>query len=362
MTAVNNSRFAGLAPLESDEPADSVPAQHTESHDDGKQDSFRWAKDIETHPVEWVWSPYLPRGHVTVLDGDPGAGKSFITCAIAASLSLGMTPGAPAPTRNPTRTLICTAEDDASTTVIPRLQSMNANLSLIAVRDEVVVLDAGGLALLDRILNEVKPDYVALDTLTAFMGPGVDMHRANETRSLFAPLRELADRHGCAIQPLRHLNKSDGGKAIYRGLGSIDIVAACRSVMLAGVDPDDPDQRVLLHTKSNLAMSGDSLGYKIDQNGQFTWTGISGLTAERVLGVGSSDDERSAGTQADELLHDVCRTEAKAADVIAQAELEGISRRTIQRRAAHLCTKRRQGFGRGSTMWWRLRTDDRGAS
>ena len=261
--------------------------------------------DVESVKVEWVWHPYIPRGKLTLLEGDPGQGKSWITLAISTALSLGDgLPGQDIKTR-PGRVLILTAEDGLGDTVRPRLDAMGADVTHIYAYKEVDAFDAAGLDRLEHEADELRPDLIVVDPIVAYIGASVDIHRANETRAVLARLASIAERTRSGIVAVRHLNKASGGKAIYRGLGSIDFTAAVRSVLLVGQDPEDTTSGAgaVVHIKSNLAPTGGSLGYRLSPPDGFTWTGPSSLTADELLGTsdgdGGSVDEFLLGELAD---------------------------------------------------------------
>src|SRR6201999_538582 len=169
--------------------------------------------------------------------------------------------------------LFLSAEDGLADTMRPRLDAVGADVSRIYALDEPLTLDAIGLLKLENAITKHTPALVVIDPLFAFTGGKVDIHRANEARTITAPLAAIAERHGCAIVAVRHLNKArGGGNSNNAGLGSIDFHAAARSVLLVGKDPDDESKRALCQTKSNLATVGKAQGYTIE-GGQFRWTG-----------------------------------------------------------------------------------------
>jgi hypothetical protein len=117
----------------------------------------------------------------------------------------------------------------------------------------------------------------------AFIGAEVDMNRANEVRPVFRKLGMIAERTGCAIVLIGHLNKSSGTQSTYRGLGSIDIMAAVRSLLFIGKVRQDPTTRVLLHEKSSLAPPGETLAFKLGDEEGFRWTGAYEISADELL-------------------------------------------------------------------------------
>jgi hypothetical protein len=203
------------------------------------------------------------------------------------------------------------------------------------------------------------------DTLQAFLGAAVDMHRANETRPILTGLAALAEAYDCAILVIRHLGKSAKDRAVYRGLGSIDFAAAARSILLVGHDPQQPRRRVMAHVKSSLAPHGGSLGYEL-REGRFWWTGPSAVSAEDLLRASPMDEERSATEEAIDFLRDILADgEKPAKDVIREAKRAGISEITLRRAKAGIVHPHKAhtvGGKRGEGPWvWTL-LDDQASS
>jgi len=285
---------------------------------------------VKPEKVSFLWNPYIPLGKITLLDGDPGLGKSFITLAIATSVSRGV--GLPGEqTCEPGRVLLMNAEDGLGDTIRPRLDRMEADCSRIFAIPDRLVLDPKGLADLENIFDLYLPRLVVIDPLFAYTGAKMDIHRANETREFMDKLSRLAAEYHCAIIGVRHLTKGGRDKSIYRGVGSIDISAACRSVLLAGADAQDRDKRALVQIKNNLAPFGEGIGYEI-RDGVFAWTGKSDLTADRILASDQSVKNSSRFDDAVEFLRNVLRTGPMSSnDIMTRAREAGLSERTIWR-------------------------------
>lgn len=321
---------------------------------------------VTAEQVEFLWPPYIPLGKLTILEGDPGVGKSWLALAIAAAVSLGVKlPGA-AEARGPADVLLLSAEDGLADTIVPRLEAIGADRRRIHALTGIVT-DKGErgfslvehLDLLEEAMAQHHPVLVMLDPLVSFLGAGVDMHRANETRAVLSPLASLAERHRAAILAVRHLTKTGRDKAIYRGQGSIDFTAAARSVLLAG-EESQTGKRGIVHTKSSLAPKGPTLGYAIE-DGRFYWTGASDLTASRLLAP-EGQDERGALGEAEDFLQDALADgERPAPEVYKEARSVGIPDRTLERAKQHLGirAKRRGEPGkRGGGAWfWGLPED-----
>ena len=206
--------------------------------------------DVELTPVEWLWKPYLPFGKLSVLQGNPGEGKTYFAMHLAAACTNGkLLPNMER--MEPFNVIYQTAEDGLGDTVKPRLIEAGADL------DRVLVIDDSEVQLTLR-MNELKkpssrttPDWSS-STDPAYLGADVDMNRANEVRPIFMRLGQVAQRTGCAILLIGHLNKAAGMQSLQRGLGSIDIAAAVRSVMFIGKLKHDPTMRILTTRKVPL--------------------------------------------------------------------------------------------------------------
>lgn len=214
-------------------------------------DLFAEMADVEPRDVEFSWFPYLVRGAVNLLEGDPGTGKTYLLCTVAACFSAGIAlPGQDE--ARPMNVLFMSAEDDPDTTLVRRLTRMGADLDRITYTTRYFQLEDEALGWIEKHVKEKGVELVILDPLLAYMRGGIDMNKANETRPFMARLAELAKRTNITIIGLRHLTKGSKDKAIYRGLGSIDITAAARSALMLGLHPEDEDVRVMMHKAQPL--------------------------------------------------------------------------------------------------------------
>ena len=212
------------------------------------------------------------------------------------------------------------------------------------------------LDIIEATLADIRPTLLVIDPLQAYLGAGVDMHRANQTRPLLSALGRLGEQYQCSVLCIRHLSKSRHDRTLYRGLGSIDFSAAARSVLLTGFDPDDPheNRRVLVHNKSSLTVRGTSIGYEINDGG-FRWLGPSSVTAAELLAPRRNEEARSELEEAIDFLaallaHDT----APAQVVIHEAKKAGIAERTLHRAKKQIGVKSwREGSasGPGRGQW-----------
>lgn len=247
---------------------------------------FDMMSNVTPRDVAFLWEPYFVRGAVNLLEGDPNVGKTYLLCAIAAAISS----GTPLPAQAkpiPQGVLFMSAEDDPETTLVKRLMRMGADLSRISFMTKFLRMEDEVVELIERHVDERKVGVVIIDPLLAYMRGGIDMNKANETRPFMARLAELAKERDVTIIALRHLNKADKDKAIFRGLGSVDITAAARSAVMIGLHPQDDQTRVLVHIKHNLSERGSSLLYDLSGGDKakglvptLTWRGETDLTAE----------------------------------------------------------------------------------
>ena len=225
--------------------------------------------DVPLTPVRWLWHPYIPFGKITIIQGNPGEGKTTLSLRLAAACSRGQAlPGMEPST--PINIFYQTAEDGLGDTIKPRLMSAGADLNRIVCIDETERC----LSLLDnRIeqgIRETNAKILILDPLQGYLGRNVDMNRANEIRDVLKRLTTIADQTGCAVVLIGHLNKAVGANSAYRGLGSIDFRAAARSVLLVGRMKKEPSVRVIVHDKSSLAPEGKSVAFSLGAD-TFHW-------------------------------------------------------------------------------------------
>lgn len=192
--------------------------------------------DVAIEEVKWLWYPYIPFGKITVIQGDPGEGKTTFVLAVTALLTIGDPMPEYIEKKEPIMVIYQTAEDGLGDTIKPRLENAGANCSKVMVIDESDQELTLSDARIEAAIKQTGAKLLILDPLQAYLGGNVDMHRANEIRPIFKQLAMVAQETGCAIVIIGHMNKMSGSKGMYRGLGSIDIAAAARSVLLVGRD------------------------------------------------------------------------------------------------------------------------------
>ncbi len=297
-----------------------------------KKDSVKIIRmsDVELTPVDWLWKPYLPFGKLSVLQGNPGEGKTYFAMHLAAACTNGkLLPNMER--MEPFNVIYQTAEDGLGDTVKPRLIEAGADLDRVLVIDDSEVQLTLSDERIERAIIENNARLVIIDPIQAYLGADVDMNRANEVRPIFMRLGQVAQRTGCAILLIGHLNKAAGMQSLQRGLGSIDIAAAVRSVMFIGKLKHDPTMRILTHEKSSLAPPGASLAFSLGDEGGFRWVGEYDITADEMLS-GIEPQRETKTQQAKDL---ICTLLAGGKQVLSEdidkAALErGIPGRTVR--------------------------------
>jgi hypothetical protein len=316
---------------------------------------------IERERVGWLWPGRVPLGMLTLLLGDPGLGKSVMSLYLASMVS-----------RAGADVLILSAEDHAGATIRPRAEAVGANLErlhVVGIRREGI---EDGLALpddaeaLDRLAREKAARLVVIDPLTAHLAETVNSWRDQSVRRALAPLYRIAERQGCAVLVVAHLNKMRGADPLYRAGGSIGIPAAVRSALLLARDPDDPDgergsQRVLAHVKCNVGEQAESLACRIE-TGQldgadivaprFTVTGRSKTSAADLLDAPTADERTERNEAANFLLAELAKGPRPVREVRKTAREAGISDRTLDRAKTVVGVEAHRVGGAASAGHW----------
>ena len=298
--------------------------------------------DIQSQEVEWLWYPYIPAGKITMIQGDPGEGKTMLVLTLTALFSKGL----PLPAGKeiePVTVIYQTAEDGLADTIKPRIERAEADCErVVVINDSDNPLTFTDERIEQAILKE-NAKLLILDPLQAFLGAEADMNRANEMRPIFRRLGEVAERTGCAIVIVGHMNKSLGSKGIYKSLGSMDIPAVARSILLVGRSKSDDTTRYMAQLKNNLAPMGKSVTFEITDTLHFT--GMSDVTAEQLInGTGYGDGFKSTKTECavEELAKLLADCALPCSEVYSHFDKMGISRRTVDNAKKELGVRSRK--------------------
>ena len=257
--------------------------------------------EVQSQEIEWLWYPFIPYGKLTIVQGDPGDGKTTLILNIAAKLSKGEGMDNDMKLMESMNIIYQTAEDGLADTVKPRLEKAGADCERMLI----------------------------LDPIQAYLGGGIDMNRANEARDMTKRLGALAEKYKCAIILIGHMNKTSGNKAAYRGMGSIDFFAVARSVLLVGRVEGEPNIRAVVQIKNNLAQFGHPKAFELMERG-FKWMGDYEITADEVLG--GIAPKANKLEQAKRMLRELAETSnaVQSNEIFDMAEEQGISKRTLE--------------------------------
>ena len=328
-------------------------------------------ESVKVEQIEWLLYPFIPFGKVTIIQGDPGEGKTTMVLQIIAKLTRGepillnkksqkeaqqdseenlkqevLSQDNPI---QPVNVIYQTAEDGLGDTIKPRLLAAGADCSRVLVIDDreqpLTMVDVR----LEEAIMQTKARMVVLDPIQGFLGTDVDMHRANEIRPLMKRMAVLAEKYHCAIILIGHMNKNSNGKSSYRGLGSIDFQAAARSVLIVGRLKDEPETRVMCHAKSSLAPEGKSVAFRLDKETGFQWIGEYDISADDLL---SGDARGQKSRIAKEFLLDILADGGMAQKKIEEeASKQGIKKKTLRNAKQELEI---DSVKRGNQWFWIL--------
>lgn len=326
---------------------------------------------VEVEQIEWLFYPFIPYGKVTIIQGDPGEGKTTMVLQIIAKLTKGeeilprqentaeakdgVETAADSDMKlsespiEPVNVIYQTAEDGLGDTIKPRLLAAGADCSRVLVIDDreqpLTMLDIR----LEEAIVQTKARLVVLDPIQGFLGAEVDMHRANEIRPLMKRVAVLAEKYHCAIILIGHMNKNSNGKSSYRGLGSIDFQAAARSVLIVGRIKDEPEIRVVCHVKSSLAPEGKSIAFRLDKETGFEWIREYDISADDLL---SGDSRGQKSRKEKEFLLEILANGGMAQRKIEEeAEKRGIKKKTLRNAKLELEI---DSVKRGNQWFWML--------
>lgn len=318
------------------------------------------ASDIEPKEVKWLWYPYIPFGKVTLLQGDPGDGKSKFMLSLAALLSKGEAlPFSDEEEREPITIIYQTTEDDADDTVVPRFNSAGGNGdNLIFIKEDMKSLSFGDNRIREAI-EKYNAKLLILDPMSSYIGESCSMNNANETRAEFNHLIAVAKETGCAIVIIAHMNKMKDSNPLYRTNGSIDIAGAARSILaiIRTANKEAPAERYLVQVKSNLAPTGSAILFEVAESG-VNFVSEMEMTAEEAFSSLAPKMGRPNETELrakDFILEMLQDGEMLANDCEAKLEEAGFKKSTIKKakKKAGVISKKK-----GFLWYWSLPTGD----
>jgi len=311
---------------------------------------YEYFSSIKQKKVDWLWYPYIPYGKLTLLQGDPGEGKSTFILNVAALL----TRGAPMPdgfqVAGPQTVIYQCAEDNVADTVKPRLIAADADCGKVAY----IVDESGRITLEDDRIEEViiqtKAKLFILDPLQAFQSQDGDMQSASRMRSILGKLTLLAAKYNCAIVLIGHMNKGNGGNSIYRGLGSIDIAAIARSVLMIRRDCADSQVRYMTPIKSSLSPEGKTIAFSLGGTDGFRWIGPCNNDASDC-DCNHPPKNRKRSDVVDCIIEMLSERDMMSSEILAEMSQLGVSRRTLFNVKKEIGV---QAYRKENAWFWRL--------
>ncbi len=312
--------------------------------------------EVQPEELEWLWPGRIPLGKITILDGDPGLGKSTMVADLAARISTGRPLPGEQGGRGCENVVLITHEDGLGDTVRPRLDAAGANVERVfATGPSFHPTIPEDIDEIGKIVHDKRARLLVIDPLFEYLDPRTDAFRDHHVRTALAPLGNLAARTGVAVLLVRHLRKSGGASALYRGGGSIGIIGVARSGLLLAKDPNDDGHRVVASVKSNLGPPPPSLSWRFRGGKEqgIEWLGEVSVTADQLVNLPvDSPEEGGALQQAAKFLGELLAPgPVPANDVFAEAEAAGISKPTLRRAADRLGVQRSKSGFCGNWNW-----------
>lgn len=307
-------------------------------------------QEVQAEEIKWLWYPYIPYGKITVVQGDPGDGKTTVVLAVAAAVTNNLPLPENTEIITPANVIFQTAEDGLGDTVKPRLIQAGADCRRVVVIDESEQELSLSDERIEQAITLTEAKLFVLDPLQAYIGAGVDMHRANEIRPVLKRISAIAEKTGCAVVVVGHLNKGTN-KSQYRGLGSIDIQAAARSVLTVGRIKGKPYLRAFAQGKNNLAPEGQAIAFELDPSAGFRWIGAYPVTLDELLSGVLPERDTTYDRAVAYLQGELAGGEQHAAILFEKAAAQDIAERTIRKAKSALGV---HSFRREGKWYWTL--------
>ncbi|MBD5143777.1 MAG: AAA family ATPase [Ruminococcus sp.] len=243
--------------------------------------------EFEKKPIRYIWYPYIPAGDYTVLMAAGGTGKTYFACGVAATISKGE--ALPVPNGYEDKqiipenknVLIISAEDRGSD-IWERLEKSGADVEYVHIADKTESNgflfpknseDTARIKYFENAIKDYKPNLIIIDPWHAFCPPEVDVNRINHVRPIFQTLSSICEKYDCGLILISHINKKPQENANNAALGSVDLINASRSALTVVADSNDKNNRFVVHTKINHAEHGQTVQFKISDDG-FAWNGF----------------------------------------------------------------------------------------
>jgi hypothetical protein len=322
---------------------------------------------VTARAVDWLWPGRLALGKLTILEGDPGLGKSLLCLDLCARLSRGIPFPDGSPVSGSANVLVLSGEDNPEDTVRPRLEALGADLERVFAPDGPGEYQSEPLrfpahtTFLERALARTGARLLVIDPFISFLPPTVPISSDQSVRQALSPLAQLAGKYACAVILIRHLNKQESSRSLYRGGGSIGLLALCRFSWLVAADPEDSQRRVLAQVKNNLAIAQPSLAFTLlTHEGSaptLSWLGRCAWTADQLLSrQGRARQQIRRSDFARDFLAASLETGPRSVrDLWALAQEHGLAERTLQRAKQQIGIRSVRAYVKGEQLtYWLL--------
>lgn len=307
--------------------------------------------NVKESEVEWLWYPYIPYGKLTLLQGDPGDGKSTFMIHIAACVTTASSLPDGNSIPEPQNVIYQCSEDNVSDTIKPRLLAAGADCSkimFISEEERTLTIDDERI---EKAIIETAARLLIIDPLQAYIPADYDMMNAASMRALMRKLNRIAEKQHCAIVLIGHMTKATGGKNLYRSLGSIDIAAVARSVLMIKRDENYPEVRYMFPIKTSLAFEGDAIQFMFDKITGFRFLGPCDINDMRYIPDGETIFQRKSEQVEDLILRNLTSGRLPSAKVLSIIKEHGISERTARTVAKKIGVKSKK---EGGIWYWQL--------
>ena len=315
-----------------------------------EKELFDYYSNVIPKEVEWLWYPYIPLGKLTVIQGDSGDGKSTFVLNVIAQLTSGQPmPDGFVPTCSRVAVYQC-AEDGIADTIKPRLEQAGAKCDQVAyiVDDDIALTLEDGR--IETVIQETGASVFIVDPIQAFIPPESDMFSATKMRSILRKLAVTAEKYRCAVILIGHMNKGTGANPLYRGLGSIDIAAIARSVLMISRDEDNPALRYMFPIKSSLASEGPTIAFSFKASGGIEWHGQYEINTSELIERSTVQKSKREKARA-KLLQVLKNKDRPAKEVYFMLAQIGVGSRTVEKAKKELQI---ETYRSGDCWFWRL--------
>ena len=308
------------------------------------------ASEIEPRTTGWIFPGWIPAGKVSLLTGETGVGKSLVALDIAARISNGNPMPFDNRRRDPAAVMVFAAHDSLSETIRPSLEASGANTSLVHLFPGGGQDKLSDAPLMNALIRKLQPALVIVDPVSAYTFPHPEGDRSHS--SLMVPhLASIAENTGAALLLVSAENRISG-----RGrprLQNRTLAAQARSIITITWDAQ-PENRLMLHTKSILAEAAQTLRFKVKANGccaAVDWLEVAEFVNAETAHACEPGEETSLTLARRFLFKSLQHGRIETVALIALAKQQGISERTLQRARGLITTSTKTGSWDTNGPW-----------